>query len=259
MTLKSFVKRTPILGSAAYKLLGHKGYLGRLRYGLSTVRKLSGTHPRTCTVCGYEGFFRAYGDPPRWDAECPKCEALERHRLLALFLAQNRELIRGRVIHFAAEPCVAELIRPAADNYQSADLMRSDTDLKLNLEELDLGNESVDIFVVSHVLEHVNDRKALAELHRCLKPGGAAIIMVPIVEGWQSSYENDEVSTPKERTLHFGQHDHVRYYGADIRDRIRTAGFDITEFTAQPEDCIRHGLVRGETVFLAARTTLPHR
>jgi len=126
-------------------------------------------------------------------------------------------------------------------------------DLVLNLERLELSDQSVDVFIASHVLEHVDDQKTLAELFRCLKPGGTAIIMVPIVEAWKQSYENDEVSTSRERDLHFGQFDHVRYYGADLRERIKAAGFELEEFTASPSDCVSFGLMRGETVFLASR------
>jgi len=94
----------------------------------------------------------------------------------------------------------------------------------------------------------------LSELYRCTRPGGRVLIMVPIIEGWRQTYENpDALNDRASRTLHFGQFDHVRYYGADIRDRISAAGFTLEEFQASPQDCIRHGLLRGETVFVAHR------
>jgi SAM-dependent methyltransferase len=101
---------------------------------------------------------------------------------VAILVKQQPGLIRGRVIHFAPERNVADLIRPLADQYQSADLFMRGCDLVLNLEHMELPDESVDVFIASHVLEHVDDRKALAELFRCLRPGGLAVIMVPIVE-----------------------------------------------------------------------------
>jgi SAM-dependent methyltransferase len=245
MELRSAIKAAPLIGPA----------LSRLHYAFSTLRKLGGVYPRTCPICSYHGRFRAFGDPPRWDAQCSSCGSLERHRLFALLLRDRPELVQGRVIHFAPEPGIARLIKPLAGDYKSADLMMSGCDLVLNLEQIDLPDQSVDVFVASHVLEHVDDRKALAELHRCLRRRGVAIIMIPIIEGWRKSYENEAIVSLDQRTLHFGQCDHVRYYGADVRNRMASAGFVLEEFTGSPEQCIEYGLTRGENVFLARRTS----
>jgi predicted SAM-dependent methyltransferase len=148
---------------------------------------------------------------------------------------------------------MAEFIKIRAAEYRSADLFMTGCDLVLNLEKIDLSDESVDAFVASHVLEHVNDSKALKELYRCLREGGVALIMTPIIEGWAETYENTAITSQHDRNLHFGQFDHVRYYGADLRDRILEAGFQLEEFTAPPQDCVEYGLMRGETVFLAHR------
>jgi SAM-dependent methyltransferase len=99
----------------------------------------------------------------------------------------------------------------------------------------------------------VNDTLALAELFRLLKPGGKAIVSSPIVEGWAETYENPAVLTTTERLIHFGQQDHVRFYGRDLRDRIRAAGFDLTEVTAVEPDVLTYGLIRGETLFIARK------
>lgn len=247
MSLSSMAK--PLVRRAARQFTRH----GRIGYPLSVLRKLGGVHPRTCTICSFEGRFRAFGDPPRWDAQCPSCGSLERHRLLALMLNQRHGLVEGRVIHFAPEPAIRDLVRPHASQYQSADLFMRGCDLALDLEKLNLEDESVDVFIASHVLEHVDDAKALSELHRCLKQDGVAIIMVPIVEGWSQTYENSAIQSDAERTLHFGQFDHVRYYGSDLRDRIRAARFDLQEFSASPQECIKFGLMPGEIIFLARR------
>jgi ubiquinone/menaquinone biosynthesis C-methylase UbiE len=112
---------------------------------------------------------------------------------------------------------------------------------------------SLDCVVCSHVLEHVDDNKALKEIYRVLKPGGVALIMLPIIEGWHQTYENAEVTTPKARQLHYGQSDHLRYYGADVRDRIRAAGFVLDEFTAEGPTVPTYALQRGEKLFIARR------
>ncbi len=78
-------------------------------------------------------------------------------------------------------------------------------------------------------------------------------LMTPVVEGWAETYENPAITTPKLRRLHFGQHDHVRYYGRDVRDRIRAPGFALTEVTAVEPDVLTYGLNRGETLFIATK------
>lgn len=239
---KSFLRKNPRLNDAVMRAI----------LTARALRRINGVHSRECSVCGHVGRFSAFGDPPRWDARCPKCLSLERHRLLALLL-QRQPLVGGRIIQFAPDICVTRLIEPLAETYQTADLYRAGCDLTLNLEAIDLPDRSVDVFVVSHLLEHVDDRKALGELYRCLRPGGQVIIMVPIIEGWTETYENPAVNTARERVLHFGQHDHVRYYGADLRDRVTGAGFALTEFVATGEECATFGLWRGERVFIASR------
>lgn len=231
------------------------GPLLRSSYRLRILANLDGIFTRKCTICGYEGRFKAYGDPPRWDARCTNCKSLERHRLLALALRHKPELISGDVVHFAPEKSITRLIQPMAGSYRTADLYRSDCDLLLNLEAIELADGSVDVFMVSHLLEHVDDRKALSELFRCLRPNGCAIIMVPIAEGWSHSYENADAASgsDQDRLAHFGQIDHIRYYGTDLRVRIEASGFELSEFTATGEECVTFGLVRGEKVFIAKR------
>jgi ubiquinone/menaquinone biosynthesis C-methylase UbiE len=90
---------------------------------------------------------------------------------------------------------------------------------------IDLPDECVDLVLCLHVLEHVDDdRRAMAEVHRILRPSGHFIVMVPIEEGWEVTYENPKVVSPRQRLLHFGQEDHVRFYGRDIRNRLTAAG-----------------------------------
>lgn len=254
MSIKTAINSTPVIGSLIRTIVRPFTRHGSIGYSLTTFRNMRGVHLRTCSICNETGYFRAFGDPPRWDAKCPSCGSLERHRLLALLLKSRPDLIGGRLIHFAPEPNVAELVKPLASEYRSSDLFMRGCDLALNLEKMDLDDNSVDVFIASHVLEHVADTKALGELYRCLKPGGLALIMVPIIEGWDRTYENSAVTSRRERTLHFGQFDHVRYYGSDLRDRIRAAGFALEEFTAEPEDCVQYSLTPGEKVFVARRS-----
>ncbi|MEL6587330.1 MAG: methyltransferase domain-containing protein [Pseudomonadota bacterium] len=224
-------------------------------------RKMArGVTPRHCPICDYRGMFVAFGQPPRYDARCPSCRSLERHRLLALLLTgEHAPFAEGaRVLHFAPEPPVTRVMQSLSLTYETADILprRRPTHI-LNIEDIDLPDAGFDGIICSHVLEHVDDAKALAEMFRILKPGGTALLMTPVCEGWATTYENPAIDGNIDRALHFGQADHVRYYGRDLRDRIRAAGFDLAEFTAQEPEVHTHGLIRGETVFLARRPEGP--
>ncbi len=89
----------------------------------------------------------------------------------------------------------------------------------------------------------------MAEVHRILRPAGVFIVMVPMEEGWEETYENSRITSPGDRLLHFGQEDHVRFYGRDIRKRLAAAGFSVDEWTAEEPEVARHGLRRGEKRF----------
>src|SRR6185503_7823818 len=225
-----------------------------LRRALGFSGSKGASFPRTCNVCGYRGRFLAAGRPRRIDARCPKCGSAERYRLLALWLDRHGGGLRAaRVLHFAPEQGLTKLLKARVGFYQSADITPGRADLVRNIEEIAEADATFDCVVCSHVLEHVDDRKALTEVFRVLKPTGIALIMLPVIEGWSKTYENATVVTPEDRMRHYGQSDHVRYYGADVRDRIRAAGFLLDEFTAEGEDVLTYGLSRGEKVFIATK------
>src|SRR5262249_15782570 len=130
-----------------------------------------------------------------------------------------------------------------------------------------LRDESVDVILCSHVLEHVaDDRRAMREMHRVLRPGGWAIVLVPIRKNQQTTFEDPDVVSPEERTRLFGQADPVRRYGRDIKTRLEDAGFAVTpeNYTQElsEETRYRHGLkpVHGDYIYLcrpsAAASTL---
>ena len=105
----------------------------------------------------------------------------------------------------------------------------------------------------NHVLEHVDDHRALAEIRRILKPGGRALLTVPIVEGWETTFEDHRVAGAAERERIYGQPDHIRIYGRDFRDRVKAAGFELTEHTVAAADAPVHALLPGEKLFVATR------
>lgn len=211
-----------------------------------------------CPCCRYRGRFQI--EPHLLMAEsCPGCGSLERQRLLALAVQRGfLGFADADVLQFAPDPAISALIEAQAPaSHVTADFEPGRAQLRLNIETLALADSTFDRVVCSHVLEHVDDRRALAELYRVLRPDGEAAIMLPVVEGWAQTYENAAVSTAVERTQHFGQWDHVRTFGADIRSRIAEAGFELAEFTASGEDAVTYRLLRGEKVFRATKPALP--
>ena len=207
-----------------------------------------------CPICGFVGKFRGFGDPVRTAAQCPRCWSLERHRLFALAVQRGFIDFRGKdVLSFAAEVAIGNLATEARTYRTSNFPDANGADFAFNMEAIDLPEGSYDIVICSHVLEHVDDRKSLAELFRILRPQGQLLFMVPVIEGWAQTYENPAIQTEHERHIHFGQFDHVRYYGSDVRERAAAAGFALSEFTAEAADSIRYGLLRGEKIFIASK------
>jgi SAM-dependent methyltransferase len=225
-----------------------------LRRALGVSGSKGASFARMCNVCGYRGRFQAAGKPRRIDARCPKCGSAERYRLLALWLDRDGGFLKNaQVLHFAPEAGLAAMLKTRVGRYESGDLAPGKADRVLNIEAIAAPDAAYDCVVCSHVLEHVDDKKALLEIYRVLKPGGVALIMLPIIEGWAKTYENPSVASAEDKKRHYGQSDHVRYYGADVRERIRDAGFQLTEFTAEGPDVLTYALQRGEKVFIARK------
>lgn len=223
-------------------------------YLLSLRFRRSGTGKCECTICGYVGRFKAYGVNPRYSAVCPRCASLERHRLFRLALDRRNLLSRSeRVLHFAPEPCLRRIIQEASAYYRSADFAPAPDSLLLNIEKIDLPDHSVDVVIANHVLEHVDDLAALRELRRILSDRGRMIVSIPIIEGWATTYENPSIKSKVEREIHFGQADHLRFYGRDFRDRVLSAGFSLEEFVADGPDAARYALTRGDAIFICTK------
>jgi SAM-dependent methyltransferase len=184
-----------------------------------------------CPVCG--GRFRRlrpFGRTRRVNALCPRCGALERTRSLWLYLSTETELTRehARVLHVAPEPSVDSRLRRLTNlDYVTGDLERSDVDVAMDITSMPFDAESFDAVICSHVLEHVpDDRLALREILRVLRPGGQAVLMIPLDPSRASTLEDPTVTDPAERERRFNQRDHVRIYGQDFEDRLLEAGFE---------------------------------
>jgi SAM-dependent methyltransferase len=226
----------------------------RARLAAAHVERLARFGPeRDCPLCGHVGVFSPVRHKPGiW---CPSCDSRPRHRLFKLWLDRTGGFdVQARVLHFAAEPILSAVIRPTVREYLTADLEEPGHDLTLDITAMDLPGARVDAVIANHVLEHVDDRAALAEIARVLAPGGLAILTVPLVEGWDRTLENPDWTSPEDRLAYYTDRLHLRMYGRDFRDRLAAAGFAVSEFTAEEPDVFRHGLNRGEKLFLARKT-----
>ncbi len=171
------------------------------------------------------------------DQLTPSNGARARHRLIWLYLEQRTDLFKRpqRLLHVAPEVCLMPRLAamPGLD-YVPGDKMvdgygTQDAVTYLDLLDIDHPDESFDFILCNHVLEHIpDDRKAMREMYRVLKPGGTLLVTVPINEGLKETYENADVNDARQREEHFGQWDHVRYYGMDVEDRLEAAGFKVT-------------------------------
>ena len=184
-----------------------------------------------CNCCG--GTFRSfmpYGNAiVRENARCPRCFSAERNRMVLHFLRNRTNVFTEAlsVLLFAPESGVERHLKKCPKlEYVTADLEGWRAREKMDITDILRGDGAFDVVLCSHVLEHVpEDRKAMREIFRVLKPGGFAILQVPLYEDMDETYENWSVTTPEERLEHFDQRDHVRKYGMDYFDRLRESGF----------------------------------
>jgi len=158
---------------------------------------------------------------------CPLCDSAPRQRIIASYLNDNKDLLKGRNLLFAPELSIMLWLRHNNLKVTTADLYDRKADLKLDITNIDLPDESYDVIFCNHVLEHVNDyKKTLKELRRILAPNGTLIISFPIDDRYDLVCE-DVADTPEERKKLYGQHDHVRIFGKNSERILEEAGFNV--------------------------------
>jgi len=163
---------------------------------------------------------------------CPRCFSRERARAIAMFLKKNRAFFEQksrRILHIAPERCLRRLlISFPGVSYLSGDLRPGAAMEVVDVTSLRYADESFDLILCNHVLEHVpDDLKAMVEMRRVLKPGGIALLSVPIALTLEQTYEDPSAVSEEDRLRVFGQEDHCRIYGKDFEHRLRKAGFQV--------------------------------
>jgi SAM-dependent methyltransferase len=191
----------------------------------------------------------------------PSTLSLERHRLLWLYLKNETDFFSAskKVLHFAPEQAFYKRFRNMSNlDYVTTDLESPLADVKADICDLPFKDDEFDIILCNHVLEHIpDDTKAMQELYRILKPGGFGIFQIPQDLSRETTFEDDSITDPKERAKIFGQYDHVRVYGRDYFDKLRSLGFQVEEVdytnTLSESDITTYCLAKGEIIPLVKK------
>lgn len=186
----------------------------------------------------------------------PSTLSLERHRLLWLYLKNETDFFSApkKVLHFAPEQAFYMLFRNQKNlDYTTTDLLSPLADVKADICNLPFGDNTYDVILCNHVLEHIpDDAKAMQELYRVLKPGGMGIFQIPQDLNRATTFSDDSITDQKERSKIFGQYDHVRIYGRDYFDKLRSIGFEVNEVDYTSEiatDIVeKYCLAKGEII-----------
>ena len=201
--------------------------------------------------------FLPYGyQKIRENALCPGTLSLERHRLLWLFLERETKFFEkaSKVLHIAPEqPLYKKFKQFKHWEYKTCDLNSPLAEIKADICNLPFENNSYDLVLCNHVLEHVlNDKLAIRELFRVLKKGGVLIAQVPLDLNRKMTFEDPSIIDKAERKKVFGQYDHVRIYGRDYFDKLRSIGFKVEEvdYTSKlsSEKTDKYRLAKGEII-----------
>lgn len=136
-----------------------------------------------------------------------------------------------KVLHFAPEQAFYKRFKKLKNlDYTTTDLHSPLADVKADICDLPFEDNSFDIILCNHVLEHIpNDTLAMKELYRILKPGGMGIFQIPQDYNRTTTFEDNSITDPNKRAEIFGQYDHVRVYGMDYFDKLRSIGFQVIE------------------------------
>jgi SAM-dependent methyltransferase len=188
----------------------------------------------------------------------PSTLSLERHRLLWLYLQNETDFFtateKKNILHFAPEQEFYKRFKKQKNiQYTTTDLFSPLADVKADICNLPFEDNQYDVLFCNHVLEHIpDDTKAMQELYRVLKPGGMAILQIPQDLNRATTFSDNSITDEKERAAIFGQYDHVRVYGRDYFDKLRSIGFKVIEedYTKKisPELVTKYCLAPGEII-----------
>jgi SAM-dependent methyltransferase len=230
----------------------------RLTYLESIIDQLNLENRRKCPICGESCIeFEPFGSLLFITDQCPHCGSLARQRSLYLIMEREMNILNEtkniKILHFAPEPPIYMLF-DEKDNvdYVPVDLNKENFKKELffftrgvtskyfkdsqnyikeemDVQDIPYEDNTFDYLIINHVLEHVpQDKKAMSEIYRVLKPGGAALISVPI--GGKITNEDERINTPELRLKYYDDSTHLRLYGRDLKEKLEDCGFEVEEY-----------------------------
>ncbi len=218
-----------------------------------------------CACCGSTfSAFAPFGNIKRKNAWCPKCESLERHRLLSMYFKNKTDIYSKplKVLHIAPEIAFFNHFKSQENlDYNPVDIyphLYPKGTKYLNVLKNDLPDNTYDVIICNHVFQYIEeDRKAMKELYRIMKHGGWGVMQVPYDKKREITYEDSSIKDPLEREKAFGLKEHVRFYGLDYADRLREAGFNVSiqDYTSEfsDEENFKYGFWKGDPIFLVTK------
>jgi len=223
-----------------------------------------------CPICESRyKIFGNFGNPKRINAQCYKCNSLERHRLLWMYINNKTDFFNNfskKLLHFAPEFSFYQIF----SNINFIDYYPCDISLekykykgnvkihKIDITQIPFDDNYFDVIICNHVLEHItDDRLAIQELYRVLKQDGWAYLQVPIEENREITFEDNTIISIKDRKNIFGQSDHIRIYGKDYKNRLESVGLEVTRDnyinSFSDNEIYKYGLMKDEYIYLAKK------
>lgn len=208
--------------------------------------------------------FATFGNPKRLNAWCPKCQSLERHRLLSVFLERETNLYCQsiKLLHIAPEDAFFNRFNTSKNiEYYPVDIFPNlypKGTAYFNLLENECPDNCYDAIICNHVFQYIeNDKKAMSEVYRLLKPGGWALLQVPLNKKLGKTLEDDNIVDPKEREKFFGLKEHTRFYSLDYKDRLEKAGLtvNVIDYTGKftEQEIFRFGFYKDDDIYFATK------
>lgn len=193
------------------------------------------------------------------DLLCPSCGSIPRYRFLFMLLQEKYQLesLNRKVLHFSPSYSLKNRLRSYSNlDYTTTDFISDQEDKRYDITAIEANDSSYDLVICLHVLEHIpDDRKAMSELYRIIKPEGLVFIQTPFKSG--EIYEDPSVQTEEERLKHFGQEDHVRIYSvAGLKERLNNAGFKIEQkdASAYPKNILaENGILEDDLILVCKK------
>lgn len=210
----------------------------------------------TCPLCGRSfrkllpggidnEVFRKYqiiGGGRRPNSVCPRCFSTDRDRLVFLYLRDFTDVFQQKynVLHIAPEGSLRAYfmhrtsVRYTA-GFKDAEAYKGyyydQVKQHIDITKTEFSDNQFDFIICNHVLEHIeDDLRAMKELYRIMKPGGIGILQVPYAPALEHTIEGLPSPTPADRLRLYGQEDHVRIYGTDYFERLKSVGFEVDQF-----------------------------